>query len=94
MSRYIAFDVETPNRANNRISAIGITITDGQRIIDEYYSLVDPKTHFDRFNTILTGISSKSTIALKITVSAGRAKPSIYAPFRQAESCCRASATS
>lgn len=60
MSRFIAFDVETPNRANNRISAIGITITDGQRIIDEYYSLVDPKTHFDRFNTILTGISSKS----------------------------------
>lgn len=26
MSRYIAFDVETPNRFNNRMSAIGITI--------------------------------------------------------------------
>lgn len=26
MSQYIAFDVETPNRYNNRMSAVGITV--------------------------------------------------------------------
>lgn len=57
---YIAFDVETPNRANNRISAIGITVIRENKIADEFYSLVDPQTHFDYFNTRLTGISDKT----------------------------------
>ena len=29
--RYIAFDVETPNAYNDRISAIGITVQDGRK---------------------------------------------------------------
>ena len=32
--RYIAFDVETPNHLNNRMSAIGITIIEDGEIID------------------------------------------------------------
>ena len=56
MERYIAFDVETPNRLNHRMSAIGITVVEGGRIADEFYSLVDPETDFDYFNTRLTGI--------------------------------------
>ena len=60
MSRYIAFDVETPNYQNNRMSAIGITVIEDGIIVDEYYSLVDPETHFDYFNTQLTGISEKT----------------------------------
>ena len=28
MSRYIVFDVETPNAANNRMSAIGLTVVE------------------------------------------------------------------
>ena len=58
--RYIAFDVETPNAANDRMSAIGITVIDANSITDEFYTLVDPETHFDRFNIALTGISPRS----------------------------------
>lgn len=55
--RYIAFDVETPNSQNHRISAIGITVVENGRPVDGYYTLVDPETEFDAFNIRLTGIS-------------------------------------
>ena len=58
--RYIAFDVETPNRYNSRMSAIGISVIEDAQIIDDYYSLVDPEQPFDWFNTRLTGISEES----------------------------------
>lgn len=54
--RYIAFDVETPNHRNDRMSAIGITVIEEGRITDSFYSLVNPETCFDYFNTRLTGI--------------------------------------
>ena len=56
MSRFIAFDVETPNRMNNRMSAIGITVIQDNMIEDEFYTLVNPESDFDYFNTQLTGI--------------------------------------
>ena len=51
MARFAAFDVETPNRLSNRMSAIGISVIEDGAIVDEYYSLVNPETHFDYFNT-------------------------------------------
>ena len=57
MTRYVAFDVETPNRRNDRISSIGITVIEDGHIVDSYASLVNPETHFDPFNVALTGIS-------------------------------------
>ncbi len=60
MYRYVVFDVETPNRYNNRISAIGISVVEDGRITEEFFSLVNPETFFDRFNTQLTGISEKT----------------------------------
>ncbi len=60
MSRFVVFDVETPNRLSNRMSAIGITIVEDGVIADEFYSLVNPETHFDYFNTRLTGISEET----------------------------------
>lgn len=60
MYKMIAFDVETPNRMNHRMSAVGITVIEDGTITDEYYSLVDPETHFDYFNTRLTGISEET----------------------------------
>ena len=56
-NRYIAFDVETPNFQNDRMSAIGITIVEDGAIRESFYSLVDPEAHFDRFNIQLTGIT-------------------------------------
>ena len=34
-SRYIAFDVETPNHLNNRMSAIGISVIENGKIIEK-----------------------------------------------------------
>ena len=58
--RYVAFDVETPNRYNNRMSAIGITVVEDGAIIDDFFSYVDPEQSFDWFNTQLTGISEET----------------------------------
>ena len=46
-NRYIAFDVETPNYANDRISAIGITIVENGAAVDDFYSLVNTEIHFE-----------------------------------------------
>ena len=60
MPRFVVFDVETPNRRSNRMSAIGITVVEDGGIKEEFYSLVNPETHFDYFNTMLTGISEET----------------------------------
>ena len=60
IKRFVAFDVETPNRYNNRISAIGITVVEDGRITEEFYSKVNPETFFDDFNTQLTGLDAEA----------------------------------
>ena len=55
--RYVAFDVETPNSRNDRMSAIGVTVIENGEIAEEFYTLVNPETHFDSFNIQLTGIT-------------------------------------
>ena len=60
--RYIVFDVETPNRYCNRMSAIGISVIEDGAITEEFFSYVNPETYFDYFNTQLTGID-KNTVA-------------------------------
>lgn len=49
-------DVETPNCNNDSICSIGIVIIDKGKITDSEYHLINPQTHFDSFNTKLTGI--------------------------------------
>ncbi len=41
--RYVVFDVETPNRYNSRMSAIGICVVEGGRITEDFHSLIDPE---------------------------------------------------
>lgn len=60
MYRYVVFDVETPNRYNNRMSAIGIAVIEDGQITEEFFSYVNPETFFDYFNTQLTGISERT----------------------------------
>jgi len=59
MDRFIVFDVETPNRYNNRISAIGITVVENGKVTDSFFSYVNPETSFDYFNIQLTGIDER-----------------------------------
>lgn len=42
------------------MSAVGITVIEDGVIADGFYSLVNPETSFDYFNTQLTGISEES----------------------------------
>jgi DNA polymerase-3 subunit epsilon len=58
--RFVAFDVETPNRFNSRMSAIGVSVVEDGRIIQDFYSLVDPEQPFDWFNVKLTGINEET----------------------------------
>ena len=38
VNRFVVFDVETPNRYNNRMSAIGIDVIEDGRIVQEMYA--------------------------------------------------------
>lgn len=58
--RYIVFDVETPNRANDRMSAIGVTVVEDGAIVKEFETLVNPEERFDPFNIRLTGITPEA----------------------------------
>jgi len=60
--RYIAFDVETPNHRNDRISALGLAVVEGGRILREWSTLVDPECEFDPFNIQLTGITPEQVV--------------------------------
>ena len=57
MERYIAFDVETPNARNHRMSAIGVNVVEDGLVTESFGTLVNPETHFDPFNIALTGIT-------------------------------------
>ncbi len=57
-SRYVCFDVETPNSLNDRMSAIGISVVEDGRMQEQFFSYVNPEEPFDDFNTKLTGISA------------------------------------
>ena len=54
---FVAFDVETPNSANDRISALGITVVENGAVTAQYGTLVNPQARFDPFNIALTGIT-------------------------------------
>ena len=56
-TRFIAFDVETPNSANDRMSAIGITVVEDGEILQRFSTLINPETYFHPFNIQLTGIT-------------------------------------
>ncbi len=55
--RFTVFDVETPNAANDRMSAVGITLVEDRAVAGHFYTLVDPEEPFDAFNIALTGIT-------------------------------------
>lgn len=61
-NRYIAFDVETPNYANDRMSAIGVAVVENGEVVETYDTLVNPETYFDRFNVHLTGIAPEMVV--------------------------------
>ena len=55
----MAFDVETPNSKNDRMSAIGVVVVENGEQTRSFYSLVNPEVSFDSFNIQLTGITPR-----------------------------------
>ena len=72
--KYIVFDVETPNSANDRMSAIGLAVVEGNRIVEEFSTLINPEVYFNRFNIQLTGISPEDVVDAP-TLHAGGGNP-------------------
>ena len=58
---FAVVDIETTggNAKTGKITEIAIVITDGESIIDEYESLVDPDQFIPPFITNLTGITNQ-----------------------------------
>lgn len=56
MNRIVALDVETPNRLNNRVCSIALTVLTGGEIETCYSSLVNPEVEFDTMNIRIHGI--------------------------------------
>ena len=54
--RFVALDVETANADMASICSIGIATYEGRRLIDEFYTLIDPDDDFDPMNISIHGI--------------------------------------
>ena len=55
--RFIAFDVETPNRFNNSICSIGISVIENLKTVESRHYLVNPYADFDWQNVMIHGIT-------------------------------------
>lgn len=53
---FTAIDFETANRQTHSACSVALTIVRDSEIVDEYYSLIQPETWFDRINTQIHGI--------------------------------------
>ncbi|MBE0450103.1 MAG: hypothetical protein IBX70_04565 [Clostridia bacterium] len=56
-NRFTFFDLETPNRFNDRICAFGLIHMVDDEIVFEQEFLVNPEVYFDTFNVQLHGVS-------------------------------------
>lgn len=54
---FTAIDFETANRQTHSACSVALTIVRDSKIVDEYYSLIQPETWFDRVNTQIHGIN-------------------------------------
>ena len=86
--RYVAFDVETPNSRNDRMSAIGVTVIEDGEIAEEFYTLVNPETRFDPFNIQLTGITPAAVETELRPGRPGQVPPRLWHPLADKSEVC------
>lgn len=56
---FVSIDFETANEKRYSPCAVGVVVANGDRIVDEYYSLINPLTSFSSFNTYIHGIKEE-----------------------------------
>ncbi|MEC5324745.1 exonuclease domain-containing protein [Aurantimonas sp. A3-2-R12] len=54
--RFVAIDVETANADMASICSVGVAEFDGNALVSEWYSLIDPSDYFDPINVSIHGI--------------------------------------
>lgn len=59
---FTSIDFETANRQTHSACSVAMTIVRNSEIVDEYYSLIQPETWFDRINTRIHGIQENDVI--------------------------------
>lgn len=59
-NRYLFYDVETPNRRNDSICAVGWVLYEDNRKISQAFQYIDPQAPFDAFNTRLHGVTASN----------------------------------
>ena len=57
--KFVSIDFETANRKWDSVCAVGMAMVENGRIVDEYYSLVNPEDYFSSFNIGIHGITSR-----------------------------------
>lgn len=62
MAKFTVFDVETPNRFNDRICSIGITIIENGTITESKSYLINPECGFDNTNIKIHGIDQNAVL--------------------------------
>jgi len=56
---FVAVDVETANADRGSICSIGLVAFDDNRVVEEWYMLIDPCDAFDPINTSIHGIDAQ-----------------------------------
>lgn len=62
VNSYVALDVETANDFRGSICSIGLVKFQNGKVIDDFYSLINPEEEFDDFNIFIHGITPDDVI--------------------------------
>jgi DNA polymerase-3 subunit epsilon len=62
MMNFTALDFETANRQTHSACSVALTVVRENKIVDEFYTLIQPETWFDSFNTRIHGISERDVL--------------------------------
>ena len=54
---FVAFDFETASPKRNSACSLALTVVQNNQVVDELYSLINPKTQFSPFNIQIHGIT-------------------------------------
>ncbi|RCW74998.1 3'-5' exonuclease [Saliterribacillus persicus] len=56
---YVAIDFETANQSRYSPCAVGLVVFNKEKILEEYYTLINPNMEFDPYNTMIHGITEE-----------------------------------
>lgn len=61
-SRFVAVDVETANPSLASICSIGVAVFEGEEVVSEWYSLINPQDYFSGIHSAIHGIHESDVL--------------------------------